>query len=190
MRSCWLAISLFIFAPLALAQFKWIDSSGRIGYGDKPPPGAHDIESLEGVARGAKPDPLAQLPYELQRTMGQFPVTLYTTADCRACDDARSMLKTRAVPFSERTVGVADDVQALKQMTGSDRLPALQVGGRTITGFNSTVWNDALDLAGYPRQSQLPANWSWAAPRPLSEPKAAPAAAAQPGAEPASGAPQ
>jgi glutaredoxin len=184
------SLALIVFAPLAGAQFKWVDADGRVGYGDKPPAGAHDIESLQGVAKGAPRDPLASLPYQLQRTIRDFPVTLYTMSDCSACDTARALLKERAVPFAEKTVATSEDVQALKRLTGSDLLPAVQVGAQAITGFNRASWDEKLDLAGYPRTSQLPADWVWPSPAPLTQARPAPAAAAAPGAAPNPGAPQ
>jgi len=181
MRLRWLAIFIpLLCAPAAHGQFKWVDQDGRVGYGDKPPPGARHIESLRGVSRGQQPDQTSQLPYQLQRTIKDFPVTLYTTSGCDACDSGRSMLRARAIPFSERTIRSADDVEALKKLAGTDRLPVFQVGSRMITGFNSATWGDALDLAGYPRAGALPADWIWPAPTPLTQAKPAPAAPTEP----------
>jgi glutaredoxin len=190
MRSSWLAVALSLSVSLAHAQFKWVDDSGRIGYGDKPPPGAHDIEALEGVAKGTKTDPLAELPYELQRTVKDFPVTLYVTKDCSGCDKGRALLKQRSVPFSERTILRAEDVLELKRLSGSDQLPVLQVGSRRLTGFSSAMWTEMLDSAGYPHERLLPANWVWAAPKPLAEDSPAQTAAAQNAAPPNAGNPQ
>jgi glutaredoxin len=190
MRSRSLAVALIVCAPLAAAQFKWVDADGRLGYGDKPPAGAHDIEPLQGVVKGGQRDQQAALPFQLQRTIQDFPVTLYTTSGCPSCDSGRSLLKQRAVPFAERTVGNAEDVQALKQLAGSDRLPVFQVGARLITGFNGTTWDEALDLAGYPRTSQLPADWVWSAPAPLTEAKPAQAAGTEAATPPDSGNPR
>ena len=162
-------IILFVCAPAAQAQYKWIDSGGQVGYGDKPPPDAQFVDTMDGFAKGEKRDPQAQLPYQLQRTMKDYPVTLYTMSDCAPCDAGRSLLKGRAVPFAERTVRTVDDVQALKKLTGSDKMPAFQVGQRIMTGFNSATWNETLDLAGYPRKSVLPADYTWPAPKPLTE---------------------
>jgi len=75
MRSGWLAIVLIVCAPLAGAQFKWVDASGRVATATSRPPVAHDIERLEGVVKGAKRDPQAALPYQLQSTIRDFPVT-------------------------------------------------------------------------------------------------------------------
>jgi glutaredoxin len=187
MRPGWLAIILSLSTAVADAQYKWVDSSGHVGYGDKPPAGAHDIESLQGVARGAPYDQQADLPYQLQHTVKGFPVTLYTMSGCPGCDQGRAMLKARAVPFSERTVSNAEDAQALRKLTGSDQLPAFQVGSQLITGFNSSAWESALDLAGYPHENQLPPTWTWPAPKPLVEAKPAPAAQTETAAPPGAG---
>jgi hypothetical protein len=179
MRLRWLALLIPVLcAPLAHSQYKWIDRDGQIGYGDKPPPGARNIESLSGVVKGAQPAQETQLPYQLQRTMRDYPVTLYSTAECEACDLGRALLKSRAVPFAERTVRTPDDAQALLKLSGSNQMPAFQVGSRVITGFNKATWDEALDLAGYPRIGSLPADWVWPAPTPLTQPTPAPSAGA------------
>jgi len=170
MRPGSLAIFLFFMATAASAQFKWIDASGRVGYGDKPPADAHDIERLDGVAKGSKPDALANLPFQLRSVMQKFPVTLYTQGNCAGCDRGRELLKSRAIPFTERTVVTGDDVKALKRLTGSERLPVFQVGGQILTGFHSGNWDEALNVAGYPAEKLLPPDWQWPAPKPLTEP--------------------
>jgi glutaredoxin len=180
MRSGWSAILLFFCASLASAQFKWVDGQGRIGYGDKPPADAHHIERLDGYVKGAPPDPMAGLPFELRRTMQAYPVTLYTMSDCPGCDRGREFLKSRAIPFTERTIERADDVAALQQATGSGQLPAFKVGAQTLTGFNSARWDEALNLAGYPNENQLPPDWKWPAPKPLVEAPPTPAAGTAP----------
>jgi len=190
MRFCWLAVfTPLLCAPAAYAQFKWVDADGRVGYGDKPPAGAHFVETLDGYVKGTERDPQTRLPYQLQRTMKDFPVTLYTMSDCAACDAGRSLLKKRAIPFAERTVRDADDVRALKKLTGSDQMPAFQVGPQILTGFNSKTWNETLDLAGYPRTGQLPADWAWPAPSPLAA-KPEPTTATRLAAPPAPGTPK
>jgi glutaredoxin len=175
MRAGCLAIALFFHAAMAAAQFKWVDQDGHIGYGDKPPPGAHHVEQLDAYQPGSRPDAQASLPYELRLTLQKYPATLYTTKDCPGCVLGRQLLQRRGIPFSERTVDYADEAQELKKLGGSGKLPALQIGSRTLTGFNSGQWDDALDLAGYPGQSQLPPDWKWPAARPLVEPKPQPA---------------
>jgi len=190
MRFLWLTVLIpLLCTPAAYAQYKWVDANGKIGYGDKPPPGAQFIDTLEGVDKGAQRDPVAQLPYQLQRTMRDFPVTLYTMSDCKACEVGRAFLKKRAVPFAERTVRDSDDLQALKKLTGTDQMPAFRVGSQILTGFNSATWGEALDLAGYPQVGQLPQDWTFSTPRPLVD-KPEQAAAKQPAAPSPAGTPQ
>ena len=190
MQLRWLTVLIpLMYGFAAYAQFKWVDANGKVGYGDRPPPGAQFVDTLDGVVKGAQRDPLAQLPYQLQRTIKDYPVTLYTMSDCQACDVGRAFLKKRAIPFAERTVRDADDVRALKNVTGTDQMPAFQVGSRILTGFNSATWSEALDLAGYPQAGKLPPDWTGSTPKPLVD-KPEQAAAKQPAAPPQPGSPQ
>ena len=61
-------------------------------------------------------------------------------------------------------------------------MPVLAIGGQQLKGLTPDTWNSYLDLAGYPRESRLPAGYAFAAPQPLTE---RPAAAAAPAAKPA-----
>ncbi len=190
MRSGGLAVILCLYAALAFGQFKWVDENGRKGFGDKPPPGARKVERLDGYLKGSTPDALASLPYEVRRLMQTYPVTLYTMAACPGCDQGRSFLKRRAIPFEERTVATKDDLLALKALSGSEQLPVFQIGGQRLIGFNSARWDDALNVVGYPNDIQLPADWKWPAPRPLGSPGTGPASpAVTPTAPAPSGAP-
>jgi hypothetical protein len=77
------------------------------------------------------------------------------------------MLSTRGIPFSERTVNTNEDVEALQRLSGNTNLPFATIGGQQLSGYSATEWAQYLDAAGYPKQSQLPANYRRAAPMPL-----------------------
>jgi len=94
------AVPVLVFAQV----YRWTDDKGSTHYGDKPPAGAHDIERLEGVVKGAKRDPQAALPYQLQSTIRDFPVTLYTMAGCAGCNVGRSLQKNFGTIFPRATV--------------------------------------------------------------------------------------
>jgi glutaredoxin len=81
-----------------------------------------------------------------------FPVTLYTSADCtKECKDARDLLNSRGVPFSERMVQKQEDLDELKQLVGDFFVPVIKVGKQSFRGFEAGAWNNLLDLAGYPK---------------------------------------
>jgi len=101
-------------------------------------------------------DAAPSLPYELARAAKLHPVTLYTTGRCDACDQGRALLRSRGIPFAEKTVTTAEDREQLQRAGGKDELPLLVVGNRPVTGFTAGAWNEALDTASYPRRTMRP----------------------------------
>ena len=167
--------SVFILALLAAGAahaqlYKWVGPDGKVTYSDAPPPKtAAKVEQKSIGATGAPST--AGLPYELAQAVNNHPVTLYSGDKCVPCDEGRTYLKQRGIPFSEKTVTTNDDVARFKQLTGESRLPVLTVGRNKQTGFESSAWGSALSAAGYPETSRLPKTWQQpaaeaAAPKP------------------------
>lgn len=182
--SVWtLAVSL----PLAAAAqvYRSVGPDGRVTYSDRPPeqarPGEPGARAPEPASRTAPAGRVpaspaagapaaaatAALPFELRSIANRYPVTLYTAADCIPCVSGRNLLASRGIPFSERTVATADDVEALRRLTGQGRVPVLAIGAQQLPGFSESEWSQYLDAAGYPRESRLPSGWRHPAPAPL-----------------------
>jgi glutaredoxin len=156
-------------ASPALAQFKWIGPDGTVTYGDRPPPGAQPVGRLAGTASAGTGNAISGLPYELRTAAQRNPVTLYTTPDCQPCEQARGHLAKRGIPFAAREVRTQQDADAFRALGFSDlSFPALSVGRNRTVGLDTANWDRMLDIAGYPKTSQLPPRWQ--APR--SEPLA------------------
>jgi len=172
-----LGVALLVIAEAAATQmYKWKDAQGVTHYGDTPPPRVKS-EVLKTDKQAPARAPI--LPYELARAVQAAPVVLYTTARCDACDEGRTLLRARGIPFLERTVNTGEDQKQLEQVSGGkSELPLLLVGSRRITGFQAAAWNEALTSAAYPRQKMLPPTYQFAPPAP-----AAGGAAATPSAE-------
>ncbi len=143
-----------LFLALALASlpagaetYRWVDSTGKVNFSDTPPPG-----SAKGVSRSKERDPAGEgLSYATQRAAENFPVTLYTTADCVAdCKKARDYLSGRGVPFSEKMLQKTEEFEELKQLVGDAFIPSLKVGRQSFRGFQPEAYGNLLDLAGYP----------------------------------------
>jgi len=147
----WLLLVL-LCAGLAQAQaYRWIDKDGKVHYGDRPPPAAAGkVQELKlGAPTADKP-----LPYAVRQAMGIYPVTLYVSAECGdACREGRDYLKRRGIPFSEKNVATSEEIDALRQLQGGGEVavPVLQVGERTLKGFQDAGWGRLLDAAGYPK---------------------------------------
>ena len=162
-----LVVLAAFFSTTALAQYKYIGPDGRVVYSDTPPPPA--AKTLQKPGAGpASSGTSGGLPYALQQAAKNFPVTLYTTKDCDACNRGRSMLGKRGIPFTEKTVGNADDFKVFKDTTGASQVPVMTLGSNKQVGFEEDAWNGALNAAGYPATSLLPTGFK--------NPAAAPAA--------------
>jgi len=169
-----LLLPLLIFPVFAVhAQYKWTDHDGVVSYGDQPGKDAEHVERLGNVLAPADAarDALARLPFEIRKAAQDFPVVLYAGNECQPCDAGRDFLKSRNVPYSERSVATREDAVAFeKAMGGSHLLPALKVGRQVLRGFDSGAWSEALATAGYPRDIPLPRDWTWPAATPLAPP--------------------
>lgn len=147
--------ALLLHAALASAQvYKWVDEKGVTHYGDAPP--ARQQAEIKAFAGGAAE---AALPYELATAVRNAPVTLYTTVQCKGCDEGRKLLAARGIPFAEKTVTTAEDHAKLRQVDSQGQLPLLLVGRSKLVGFQAEAWNAALTNAAYPTRSMLPARY-------------------------------
>lgn len=184
--------SLALAGTAAHAQqvYRIVGPDGKVTFSDRAP----DTQLAPTTTRGGgAPAADAALPYELRQVATRYPVTLYTSNDCQPCSSARNLLIGRGVPFSERTITTSEDVEAFKRLSGGTSLPFGTIGAQQLQGFSDAEWAQYLDLAGYPKQSQLPANYRRPAATPLVavvEKKApAPAPEAAPRSDPAPAAP-
>lgn len=154
-----------IAAAGASAQqiYKSIGPDGRVTFSDKQPVEGTAVARRDASASAAGP----ALPFSLRQVVQRFPVTLYTGPNCGVCATARSSLNGRGIPFIERTVNTADDVEAMQRISGDSSLPMITIGSQVLRGYSDVEWRQYLDAAGYPATSQLPAGFRNPAPTPL-----------------------
>lgn len=157
------ALALFLICSPAWAQYKYVAPDGTVTYSDTPPPAAAKDVQVKRFDAGPS---TAGLPFELRQAVGRFPVTIYTGAKCPPCDTARNFLHARGVPYSEKTIGTADDMAVLKKVSADSNLPVLVVGAQKLSGFSADTWGSMLDDAGYPASSKLPPSYQNPAPQP------------------------
>ncbi len=161
----------------AHAFYKVVGPDGKVSYTDRPPVEAQGkVVPMTPQTEGGTGTPLANLPIEVREAATRYPVMLYTTANCAPCDEGRRMLKQRGIPFTERQVLTGEDTESLQKLTGGRETPVMVVGTQVNRGFNSDVWGQYLDAAGYPSTSRLPSSFVYSEAKPLTEPKAAPPA--------------
>ena len=173
-----LALALAALAGAAQAQYKVVNPDGSVTYTDRPPVASNvRVTPLNrNSARAARAQEIA-LPSELRSVVQRHPVTLFTMAECAACANARKLLQQRGVPYNEKSVVTEDDAAALQRLIGVRSVPSMSVGAQPVRGWSEQDWHSFLDVAGYPRESRLPAGWQAPEATPLVE-RAAPTARA------------
>lgn len=165
-----LGLALLLCAGAASAQmYKWVDANGKTHFTDTPPPASAKAAPIKGPVSATSS---ADLPYSLANAVRTYPVVLWTTAPCPTCDSGRAYLKSRGIPFTEKTVTTGADEEKLKEAGGDGRLPLLTVGRSKLIGYQQGSWSDALAAAAYPERSMLPPNYQYgmatsAAPKPV-----------------------
>lgn len=158
---------LLCLAAAAQAQsvYRIVGADGKVTFSDKPPLQAP--AKVVGGLSGSGAATASPLPYELRQLASKYPVTLYSSDNCSPCIAARSLLVARGVPFTEKTVKSADDIQALQRLSGEASLPFGTIGGQQLKGFSDIEWTQFLNAAGYPAASALPAGYQSPPPTPL-----------------------
>lgn len=186
----WAATALLAVIPLlAPAQgiYRIVGPDGRVTFSDKPPASNEKATTLGPGGRSAQNGTTGELPFELREAISRYPVTLYSGDNCEPCGAARSLLNTRGIPYTERTITTAQDIEALKRMGMEATVPTATIGGQRLKGFSEGEWSEYLDAAGYPKTSRLPSGYrnppasplvplAEAAPAPATRPATAPAA--------------
>ena len=133
----------------AADMYRWVDSRGIVHYSDLPSP---DAEKINPGKFSGQVAPGEDLPYGTRIAQQNFPVTLYVGSGCGdACDQARSLLNKRGIPYAERTLRTLEEINAFKKLTGSEIVPTLAVGKSYLKGLQSEQWHGELDIAGYPK---------------------------------------
>lgn len=177
-----LAPVLVLLAASAGAQaqtvYRIVGPDGKVTFSDRAPDNASKATATTTNPATGAVNSTAGLPPALSRVAQRFPVTLYTGSDCAPCLSARSMLLSRGIPFTERTVSTNEDLEALRKLSGDTSLPYGTIGAQRMVGFQDAEWTQYLDVAGYPKASQLSAGYQ----RPPATPLAAAATPATPAA--------
>lgn len=156
---------LLFVALQSHAQYKVTGPDGKVTYTDRPPITSDSKVTSINARSGASE---VALPLDLRRAVSRYPVTLFVAgANCEPCDAGRTLLRQRGIPFSERQVQTPEDNDALERLSGGRDAPTLSIGAQVLRGLSPEIWGSYLDAAGYPRESQLPANYQYPAAAPV-----------------------
>jgi glutaredoxin len=153
LRTLIVLMAVLAAADASAQQYRWVDENGRVHYTDTPPPPSAKSaqkKNLKANAVGTQPN------YSLSEALKNAPVTLYSHPDCReSCQIARDVLNQRGVPFTEVSATDAGKIDQLRRVSGVVTVPVLVVGAQVHTTPSAEAYNQALDLAGYPKPGVL-----------------------------------
>jgi len=157
-------LAVLAAASASAQQYRWVDENGRVHYTDTPPPPS----ARDGQKKNMKSNAVGSQPnYSLTQAVKTSPVTLYSHPDCKqSCQIARDLLNQRGVPFTEVSTTDPDKIEQLRRVSGVATVPVLVVGGQVQTTPSTESYNQALDLAGYPKAGVLKPGSQAAPPRP------------------------
>lgn len=146
-----LIASACLLATVATAQqiFRWVDKTGKVHYGDLPPPPA-EVKSIEAKKLTDSVIEQADVSFAVSTAMKNNPVTLYANSCGEQCANAKALLAKRGIPFAEKNPETDPAAAlALKEKIGALSVPTIVIGSSSISGFDEASWNAALTAAGY-----------------------------------------
>lgn len=150
-----LVAGLIASPVLAGELYRWIDKDGKVNYTDQPPP--PDARQVQEKRLGGNSIDADKLPFATKDAVKKNPVTLYASNCGAPCEDARSLLSKRGIPYTTKNPESSqEDADGLRKLVGELQVPVLVVGGRSpIKGFEASSWESALDSAGYPKTAAI-----------------------------------
>lgn len=167
-------LALCASLPAAAEIYRWVDDNGRVHFTDQPPPNVKKVQQVPGASGPGDPN-IGKLREATQKS----PITLYSAECGQPCTDAENYLKGRGIPYKVRMVDRDYAAsQELKKRVGGNSVPTLAIGSSTQRGFDKGIWDNLLNLAGYPAPKAAPP----AIQNPASPPGTSPAAPGAPAA--------
>jgi len=148
-----LVLGTFIGPATAVTVVECRDVAGNVSFRDTCPPEMEKTGEKRVSAGGKKGEPT------LAEIAAQNPVVLYSAPNCDACDLVRQKLESHGVPFIEKGVEKATDIQQeLKAKTGSVTVPTVTIGSANVSGYDRAALDTTLEQAGFPPPPPSAAN--------------------------------
>lgn len=153
------AASILFFAVTSIAQaaevYRWVDPAGGVHYTDRPPTSTvKQVKTLSGKGNVVEVD---KESFETKMAREKSPVILYGGECGILCDEARSFLNQRGIPYQHKDPSKEPEYAVeVKKLTGALQVPVLVVGKAHQKGFEASSWGSMLDAAGYPKAPLIP----------------------------------
>jgi len=134
-------------ATAAGAQaYRWTDASGKVHYGDQPPPNARAAEVSMRISSYAGAPTVSGAPAGIAAGKD---IVLYSTDWCGYCKQARAYLDSRRIRYAERDVEKSDSARNDYKKLGGKGVPVILVGGQRMNGYSQGMLEQMLKTAGY-----------------------------------------
>jgi glutaredoxin len=167
-----LLLVVLLSSESAWALYKVVGPDGRVTYTDRPP--SEGTESVTELRLRVPPPAAASKPASAPAERNKPtespptpPVDLFTGAACDRCEEARTWLVKRGLPYREFRVDSDEDRLAYRDTMGGKSLPGLRTSKGSTRGFSINRWQSLIDDAGYSPSLQLPDSWRPAPATPL-----------------------
>jgi glutaredoxin len=139
MRPFLVLMVLLTVAPAAAQVYKWTDPSGKVHYGDRPPDDAKKQELKIRVPSYDGPVQVRDWSAVL-RTKGAGAdagqVTMYSTAWCGHCKNARNYFAAKRIPYRDIDVEKSEAAAREFKELGGSGVPLIVFGGKAMSGFD------------------------------------------------------
>lgn len=133
-----------VYAASAGTTWRWMEN-GKWAYSDRYPSQAKNPERFDGPAELATPKSLG---FKSEEARKLFPVVVYGI-DCPACDLGKKLLEARKIPATFKDPKLPELYDEFKKFSPNSQAPVMLVGDKPIVGYEPSLWNKALDDAGY-----------------------------------------
>jgi glutaredoxin len=135
-----LAMFAVLAMPSAAQVYKWIDSTGKTQYGDRPPEDARkeqlkiDVRSYDGPVQVT--DWAAVIRKKAPVTARVGAITMYSTSWCVHCKRARNFFAANHITYTEVDVEASEAGKRDFKELGGGGVPLILVGDKAMRGFD------------------------------------------------------
>jgi glutaredoxin len=152
-----LAVSILLMALLGLSAsaqevYKWTDDQGVVHFSDrKPADHSAQVLQLEAAPSSttAAEAPVLSSPDESAAMRKPPPsITMYSSADCGYCKQARRYFAARKLPYVERDIASRQH-RAQWTRLGGRAVPLFVINGQASSGFNADGMTQHLQQLGW-----------------------------------------
>ena len=134
-----LCLAALLVSPASLAElYKWVDDSGNVHYGDKPPENV-ELKKITGNVSSfssVSVEPFVYDPNLVTQRKKSRDVVMYSTSWCGVCKKAKRYFESKNIPYIEYDIEKSEKAaREFKKLRGRG-VPVILVGDNRMNGFS------------------------------------------------------